>query len=226
MTLHKLLTFIRLLAITWIILTLTPRIALTEMVTSDDLKDVNSRFFRYINAYIVSSALYSEAVKTNQTLHFVCDQEYQILPGEITALQPISFAPNLLHPVSGIWHHRYTITRCNKSITYNTYVIANNGDLPVIISGLIGGSNIPFSSLFDTIVAVYKYINYHYAPCPESSTNPQPFVYNTEVLHNKTENDFQWQERWSISMCNSIIPLTISMHNKDGKFSYQLETSP
>lgn len=197
--------------------------SMAETVMADDLKNANSRFFRYINAYIVSSALYDGAVKTNANMHFECAEEYKILPGEMTILQPITFAVNLLHPISGAWHHRYIIDRCNKKITYNTYVVAKNNSPPTIIPGMNGDSNVPFSSLFDITVAVYTYMNYHYAPCPDGSKDPQPFIHNTELIHTTNENANQWQERWTVAMCNDMVTLNMTMHNKDEKLGYQIE---
>jgi|GEM_PF-4048192 len=197
--------------------------SLAETVTEEDLKNVNSRFFHYVNAYIVSSALYQEAVKINANMHFSCNEEYKILPGEMTVLQPIVFDKNILHPTSGVWHHRYSVTRCSKTIMYNTYVIANKGKTPIIVSGLNGDSKVPFNSLFEISVATYTYVNYHYGPCPAESKYPQPFIYSTEVLHTPDESASTWQERWTVEMCDAMIPLRMTMHNDAGdKLNFQI----
>jgi hypothetical protein len=193
-----------------------------ETVSSEDIININSHFFRYINAYIVSTGLYNDALQTNDRIHFICSDNYSILPGEITVLQPIVFGKNSPHPISGMWQHHYQLTRCGKTIYYNTYVISDNGKQPIIISGLVGETKIPFASLIDTTVAAYTYVNYHYTPCPEGIIISEPFVYNTEVIHSKSSNANNWKELWKIGICNTTVNLLLSLHNGK-KFNYQIQ---
>lgn len=212
------------LIFTFIFSVLWSQASYSEDVSVDDLRNPDSRFFRYVNAYIVSSALYQEALKTNANMHFICSDEYNILPGEITMLQTVTFSEKQ-HPISGLWKHRYTIERCGKSITYNTYIIAQNGDAPKVITGVNGTTNISLKDLFDVLVGVYQYANAHYTPCSDPSISTAPFIYNTEYIHEPNQLLNKWDEKWSVFICNSIVTLKISFNIDGNKLEYKIEAA-
>lgn len=191
-------------------------------VSPEDLKNPDSKFFRYVNAYIVSSALYQEALKINENMHFSCSEEYHILPGDVTILQPIIFDDKFQHPTSGLWLHRYRVQRCGREIIYNTYIASQNGAPPKIISGVNGLTNVSLKYLLDVIISVYKYANSQYAPCPQGSTNPTPFVYDTELKPDKSTSNQKWSEKWLVGICNTMITIHIDFDNIAQEMKYTI----
>lgn len=190
-----------------------------QTVKPSDLQDINSRFFRYINAYIVTSALYNHAVETNKKMGFKCDQEYPIVPGHMNIMQPIVFSSKYIHPISGAWSHRYSVIRCDRKITYNVYVIANNGKKPLIISGLNGDTKVPFADLFNITVDVYNYVNVNYDNCQPGEANS--FIENTNVLDGGTKQS--WQEVWTVKVCKRQVNLMMDFNEKNGHLNYTIK---
>jgi hypothetical protein len=191
-------------------------------VSVEDLKNPDSKFFRYVNAYIVSSALYQEALKINESMHFSCSDEYHILPGEVTIIQPIIFDEKFQHPVSGLWLHRYRVERCGKEIIYNTYIASRKGAPPKIIRGVNGLTNVSLRYLLDVIISVYQYANTQYGPCPEGSKNPTPFVYDTELDTSTNSSDQKWSERWSVGICNKIVTIGINFDDTGKELKHNI----
>lgn len=190
-----------------------------EVITTVDSDNKDSKLYRYVNAYIISSSLYTNAVNVNQKLNFECYQPYEILPGKMTIIQPVVFQNEKIHPITGIWSHRYSLTRCGKQITYNAYIISANGEHPKLITGLNGNTKVPLSGLIDISTSSYQYALDKMAKC----ATPNPFISNTSVIHTDFETKTDWQERWEVKICGEVKFLKIILHIKNDKISYKIE---
>ncbi len=196
-----------------------------DSTSLEEWHNPNSQVFKYLNSYAIADMLYDNALKANNKILFHCDERYNISIGEVTVIQPIQFEKTINHPKTGFWHHRYTLFRCNRDITYNVYFVAQNKMPPRAIAGPLGNTLLSVTAIVELTPIVYKAAA-ELLQCGGEDFSNTAFTSNTLIVAqpNEREGKRTWQEEWHIYACadTAIITIECIQTLADQKMEYKI----
>lgn len=131
--------FFKLVCILLSALTLVTAKGYAETFSNDSVLTDDSLFAIFLRNNIPSQ-LYRYALMMDEKLGVESDEEYLITPGDIRIYMPIEIQPRDQYPSSGIWTHRFELTRGNKTRTYNICFVAQKNAPPKIVRLIMGNT--------------------------------------------------------------------------------------
>ena len=136
-----------------------------------------------------------------------CEGSYGFEPVSFAIREPLSFKPDLQHPVAGIWTYRFAFNRCGETKTYNLqWAAKQSGGLPTP-SELPPGNSRVSQSLYKDLrngvgsAGLFKYG----APKDCRSIKIVDTTVTSEPRSREVEGvrrDGIWEEQWDAKMCN------------------------
>ena len=141
-----------------------------------------------------------------------CLSKYQLNPMSFNILRPLTFGSSSSHPVEGTWTFRFKFTRCNSTIVYNAYAVAQQGNKPKLVA-LVPGTTLTDPQLLRDVFT--GGVSSGIATKAKDKSCKDTYVLNTRVSKKPhiLEEDGRkrlsaWQEEWLVKHCDEKIPMS------------------
>jgi hypothetical protein len=168
----------------------------------------NPFFSAYLDSEYHRRRLFAHVLYMDARLNLPRDTSFDLTGMEVVIVEPVEIRSRYKHPASGVWRHRFQVTREGKTRTYTLWFLARDRKEPRYIPGIMGTTRSNVELQYDLAPVVT-------AAAHARLRNPanrahEPFISDSRVLGEGGEDGKDaWREEWSVRIGSETIVVEI-----------------